>query len=148
MLNIARMSTMDMDRRTAIAVGLTGASAVLLGAKPSIAATEAKGEEIAPGVHWRVLGEAPSPVQGFEKVRWEELTWQPGAKFGPTTMKVPMICEIIQGPLEQVIEGQAGPKTLETGATYACHVGMVETNENKGTDVPVMRIIRLMPPEG
>lgn len=138
---------MDMDRRTAIAFGLTGASAVLLGVKPGLAATGAEGEELAPGVHWRVLAEAPSPVHGFAKVRWEELTWQPGAKFGPTTMKVPMICEIIKGPLGQDIEGQGGPKTLDTGATYACHVGMVETNENKGSEVAVMRIIRLMPPE-
>ena len=52
-----------------------------------------------------------------------------------------------QRALGQDIEGHGGPKTLETGATYACHVGMVETNENKGAEVAVMRIIRLMPPE-
>jgi hypothetical protein len=77
---------MDVDRRTAIALSLTGAAA-LLGPKPSVAATQAQGEEIAPGVHYRMLGEAASPIPGFEKVTWEEVTWQPGAKFGPSTMK-------------------------------------------------------------
>ena len=140
---------MDLDRRTAIALGLTGASAVLLGAKPAMAAAEIQGEELEPGVHWRVLNEVDSPVPGFAKVRWDHMTWQPGAKFGPSTMKHPMICEIIAGPLESHVEGHGEPKdiTLETGANYVCHVGMIETNVNKGTEVAVMRIVHLIPPE-
>jgi hypothetical protein len=69
---------MDIDRRTAIAVGLAGASAasaLLLGVKPSLAATETQGEEIAPSVHYLLLGEVQSPIEEFVKVSWEEITW-------------------------------------------------------------------------
>ena len=77
----------------------------MLSVKPNmVAAYSEKGEEIAPGVHWKALKEVLSPVQGFATVRWEEITWQPGAKFGPITMKEPMFCEIITGSLDQEIE--------------------------------------------
>ena len=43
-----------LDRRTALVLGLSGASALVLGAKPNmVAAYSEKGEEIAPGVHWK-----------------------------------------------------------------------------------------------
>jgi hypothetical protein len=59
-------------------------------------------------------------------------------------MKNPMICEITGGPLEQHIEGQP-PTTLQPGDTYVCHIGMVETDENKGTVPTTMRVIDLLP---
>ena len=130
---------MEIDRRTALALGLTGASALLLST-----ARNASAEEVAPGVQLRVLKEMPADIPGFGKVRWREITWQPGAKFGPNTMKNPMICEIAGGPLEQHIEGQT-PRTLQPGDTYICHVGMVETDENKGTVPSTMRVIDLLP---
>jgi hypothetical protein len=133
---------MELDRRTALALGLTGASALLLNTASNALAEEVK--EVAPGVQLRVLKEMPADIPGFGKVRWRELTWQPGAKFGPNTMNNPMICEITGGPLEQYIEGQA-PTTLQPGDTYICHVGMVETDENKGAVPSIMRIIDLLP---
>ena len=133
---------MDTDRRTALVMGLTGASALLLGA--TRAATAQDATEVAPGVQLRVLKEIPVQFSGYSKVRWREITWQPGAKFGPNTMKNPMICEITGGPLEQHIEGQP-PTTLQPGDTYVCHVGMVETDENKGTVPTTMRVIDLLP---
>jgi hypothetical protein len=137
-----REKTMEMDRRTVLALGLTGASALLLGATREAAAEEVK--ELAPGVQMRVLKEVPAQIAGFGKVRWREITWQPGAKLGPTTMKNPMICEITNGPLQQHIEGQA-PTTLQPGDTYVCHIGMVETEENNGTVPSIMRVIDLLP---
>jgi hypothetical protein len=133
---------MEIDRRTALAMGLTGASALLLSTTRNASAEEAK--EVAPGVHLRVLKEIPADIPGFGKVRWREITWQPGSKFGPNTMKNAMICEITGGPLEQYIEGQA-PTTLQPGDTYVCHIGMVETDENKGTVPSTMRVIDLLP---
>ena len=63
----------------------------------------------------------------------------------PVILRVP----IIAGPLESHVEGHGEPMdtTLETGANYLCHVGMVETNINEGTEVAVMRIVHLIPPE-
>lgn len=133
---------MDTDRRTALVMGLTGASALFLGAPRAATAQEAK--EVAPGVALRELKEIPVEFPGYSKVRWREITWQPGAKFGPNTMKNPMICEITGGPLEQHIEGQQ-PTTLQPGDTYVCYVGMVETDENKGTVPSTMRVIDLLP---
>jgi hypothetical protein len=123
-------------------MGLTAASALLLGATGEAIAEDAK--EVAPGVTLRQLKEIPVKIAGYSKVRWREITWQPGAKFGPNTMKNPMICEITGGPLEQHIEGQPAT-TLQPGDTYVCHTGMVETDENKGTVPSTMRVIDLLP---
>jgi hypothetical protein len=146
---------MDIDRRTAIAVGLTGASAasaLLLGVRPSLAATETQGEEIAPGVRYLLLGEVQSPIEEFVKVSWEEITWQPGAKLGPETMKNPMMCEIMAGELQstrgasgRAHGGNAQLMPVKAGYTFACKAGMVENNENKGTEVAVMRRVNLLP---
>jgi hypothetical protein len=133
---------MDTDRRTALVVGLTGASAFLLGITREATAQNAK--EVAPGVQVREVKEMPVEIPGYGKVRWREITWQPGAKFGPNTMKNPMICEITGGPLEQHIEGQPAT-TLQPGDTYVCQTGMVETDENKGTVPSTMRVIDLLP---
>ena len=132
---------MDIDRRTALALGLAGASTLLLATKREASAEEAK--EIAPGVTLRVLKETPSDIPGFSKVRWREVTWQPGAKLGPITMKNAMICEITGGPLEQHVEGMA-VKVLQPGDTYLCHIGMIETDINTGTGPSTMRVIDLL----
>ena len=134
-------ATMATDRRTALVIGLAGLSTLVLGAKSRAVAEEAK--EIAPGVHMKVLKESPSEIPGFSKVRWREITWQPGAKLGPITMKNAMICEITGGPLEQSIEGM-DVKVLQPGDTYICHVGMVETDVNRGTGPSTMRVIDLL----
>jgi len=133
---------MDVDRRTALILGLTGVSTLLLDATHSAVAEDVK--ELAPGVQMKVLKEVPAQISGFGTVRWREITWQPGAKLGPTTMKNPMICEITGGPLEQRIEGEA-PIQRQPGYTYVCHVGMVETDANKGTVPSIMRVIDLLP---
>lgn len=132
----------ELDRRTAIVLGLTGISALLLGTRSAVAAAEVK--EIAPGVTMKILNEVPVEIPGFVKVRWREITWAPGAKLGATTMKNVMFCQIKGGPLEQYVEGQA-PKTLQPDDTFACHVGMVEADENKGTVPSVMLVVDLLP---
>jgi hypothetical protein len=121
-------------------LGLTGAS-LLLGTARDALAEDAK--EVAPGVTLREGKEIPVEIPGYSKVRWREITWQPGAKFGPNTMKNVMICDMSGGPLEQTIEGQA-PMTLQPGDTYVCHIGMVETDENKGTVPSTMHVIDLL----
>lgn len=130
-----------LDRRTALILGLSGISAVLLGATSAATAEDIK--EIAPGVKMRILKEVPVEIPGFGKVRWREITFAPGAKFGPITMKNVMFCRISGGPLEQYVDGQA-PKTLQPDDSYVCHVGMVETDENKGTVPSVMHVVDLL----
>lgn len=132
---------MNVDRRTALVVGLAGASALLFSAPQAVLAADTK--EVAPGVTLKVLKKMPSDIPGFANIQWREITWQPGAKLGPITMKNAMICEISGGTLEQTIEGMK-TKTLQPGDTYLCHVGMVETDTNKGTTPTTMRVIDLL----
>jgi hypothetical protein len=132
---------MNVDRRTALVVGLAGASALLFSAPQAVLAADTK--EIAPGVTLKVLKKMPSDIPGFANIQWREITWQPGAKLGPIAMKNAMICEISGGPLEQTIEGME-TKTLQPGDTYLCHVGMVETDTNNGTTPTTMRVIDLL----
>lgn len=132
---------MNVDRRTALVVGLAGASALLFSAPQAVLAADTK--EVAPGVTLKVLKKMPSDIPGFANIQWREITWQPGAKLGPITMKNVMICEISGGTLEQTIEGME-TKTLQPGDTYLCHVGMVETDTNKGTTPTTMRVIDLL----
>ena len=132
---------MSVDRRVALVVGLAGASALLL--KTPWEAMAADATEIAPGVTLKVIKEMPSDIPGFPQIRWRVITWQPGAKLGPTTMKNAMICEIAGGTLEQTVEGM-GTKTLQPGDTYLCHTGMVETDINNGTTPTDMRVIDLL----
>ena len=132
---------MNVDRRTALVVGLAGASTLLLRTSPEAIAADAT--EVAPGVTLKVIKEMPSEIPGFPKIQWRKITWQPGAKLGPITMKNAMICEIAGGTLEQTIEGM-GTKTLQPGDTYLCHVGMVETDVNNGATPTVMHIIDLL----
>jgi hypothetical protein len=56
-----------------------------------------------------------------------------------------MMCEMTAGELESVHGGSAEPKTIKAGYVFACEVGMIEQNVNKGTEVAVMRIVNLMP---
>ena len=114
---------------------------MLFSAPQAVLAADTK--EVAPGVTLKVLKKIPSGIPGFANIQWREITWQPGAKFGPTTMKNAMICEISGGTLEQIIEGM-GTKTLQPGDTYLCHVGMVETDTNKGMTPTTMRVIDLL----
>jgi hypothetical protein len=51
--NLTWEEVMDVDRRTALVVGLAGASALLLRTPPSAMAADAK--EVAPGVTLKVL---------------------------------------------------------------------------------------------
>lgn len=132
---------MNVDRRSALVVGLAGASALLFSAPQAVLAADTK--EVAPGVTLKVLKKMPSDIPGFANIQWREITWQPGAKLGPITMKNVMICEISGGTLEQAIEGME-TKTLQPGDTYLCHVGMVETDTNKGTTPTTMRVIDLL----
>jgi hypothetical protein len=132
---------MNVDRRTALVVGLAGASALLVRTPQEAMAADAT--EIAPGVTLKVIKQMPSDIPGFPKIKWREITWQPGAKFGPTTMTNAMICEIAGGTLEQTTEGM-GTKTLQPGDTYLCHIGMVETDVNNGATPTQMRVIDLL----
>ena len=86
-----------------------------------------------------------APVPGaYSKATLMEITWQPGAKFGPDTSKAVDICEIQGAPLYVEIKGME-PFTLQPGDIYFCPINQTETDTNKSDKPCVMRIIELEP---
>ena len=69
----------QVDRRSALAIGLAAASAVMV--KPAAAqTTDYKDTTVAPGVVNRVYSEGPSIISGFKTVSLRDIIIQPGSK--------------------------------------------------------------------
>ena len=136
---------LEIDRRATILLGVSGAAALFGGGSLALA-EDAKVEELAPGVTLKTFREVDpiGPVPGYKKALLMELTFQPGAKFGPDTSKTVDICEISGAPLYVEIEGKE-PFTLDPGDIYFCPVGNIETDTNKSDKPSIMRIIELVP---
>jgi hypothetical protein len=126
----------NVDRRTALLLGLAGASALVLGTGDSIPAGEATGMDI------KVIKEAASMIPGFPKVRLREATYQPGGQ-SKNTMQNPMVCECSQSSLEVTQDGKTF--TARQGDIWTCDKGTVEENANNGNTVAVMRVFDLLP---
>ncbi len=135
----------ECDRRSILLLGAAGAAALFAGA-PLAEAEEAQVTELAPGVTLKTLKEVDpvGPISGYSKARLMEITFQPGAKFGPDTSKTVDICEIQGAALYVEIDGKE-PFTLQPGDIYACPVGNTETDTNKSDKPCIMRIIELQP---
>ena len=130
----------EFDRRTVLMLG-AGAMA-LFGGAPEAQGAEMK--ELAPGVTIKTLREVDSTIPGFSKARLHEITFRPGSKFGPQTLKTVNVCEIRNAPLNVSIKGQR-PFTLQPGDIYACPVGWVETDTNTSNKPSIMRVVELQP---
>ena len=132
----------DIDRRTALGVGLAAAAALIV--DPHRTAEAAVGDEtkLAEGVVVKILGEGPSIIPGFAKVRLREATMQPGSSFPLTAMMNSMICHTLQGEMEIDHGGQKF--TAKKDHVWTCTKGMSEGASNKGSTVAIMRISDLL----
>ena len=134
----------NVDRRSAVALGLAAASAAMV--KPAAAQTAGspgvKETSPAPGVVIRAYGEERSLIPGFTKVAMRDVILQPGAKTGEQTeMMNAMVCHIAEGELRIVQDG----KTLTGKKNYAwtCNKGTKEHVVNDSNAVAIMRITDL-----
>jgi quercetin dioxygenase-like cupin family protein len=111
---------------------------------PTALTAQAVGEsrEIAPGVVRKNLGEYPSNVPGFEKVRIVEDTVQPGATVGPLSMPVPMFCTALKGEATLILDGKE--QQLKTGDSYVCAEGQKGQLKNTGSEPYVERMHHLL----
>ncbi len=131
-----------IDRRTALGVGLGVVTALI--ADPCSTALAAIGDEtkLAEGVIVKTLGEGPSIIPGFPKVRLREVTMQPGSSFPLTPMMNSMICHTVQGEME--IDHGSEKFTAKKDHVWSCTKGMSEGASNKGSTVAIMRISDLL----
>lgn len=139
-------NSVDRERRAALLLGMAGLSAAALGPGHEAFAQQAatgQATEVAPGVTRRVVAEIPSVVPGFAKVILAEVTWQPGAKAGPSTMTDALICEMSAGTLDETKNNRPVP-WRKAGDVWTCAVGDVDIDVNNGTVPATMRIFSLV----
>lgn len=91
----------------------------------------------------RVFAEVASQAPVSSKLRLEEIRLQPGATLDVETVKTALICEMAQGQIETVIDGET--VTHGTGDVWACPVTRVSAPHiNTGPAPAKMRIVHLI----
>lgn len=136
----------DIDRRTALGLGLAAVSIPAIAINPAAADTTAgtKDKELGPGVVERMYGQVPSMIPGFKTVQLRDIIYQPKSHFAsPQPMPQPMVCHIVEGELRIIQDGKEmkAPKNF----VYTCNTGMKEEDFNEGSVVAIMRVYDLMP---
>src|SRR5437667_5807740 len=132
----------QVDRRSALAIGLAAASAAMV--KPAAAqTTDYKDTTVAPGVVNRVYGDGPSIIPGFKTVSLREVIVQPGSKTPENqVMMDAMVCHITEGELRLVQDGK--PFTANKNFVWTCNKDTIEHAANDVTVLAIMRITDLM----
>jgi quercetin dioxygenase-like cupin family protein len=135
----------DMDRRSALTLGLVGAASVL--ALPISAGAQTysptEGKELAPGVRQVDLGERVSLIPAYKKVRLRDIVIQPGAQTPEREMMNDMVCHLTEGEL--AVRQNENQFTVKKGDVWTCAKGVnTEGTQNKGNAVVIMRIADLL----
>jgi quercetin dioxygenase-like cupin family protein len=137
----------DMNRRSAMALGLTAAAAtpLLALATPAAAAMYGpeEGKEYHPGVRVVMLGKRDSMIPAYKTVQLSDTVFQPGSTWPDEPMPNDMVCTVIEGELE-IRQGDM-TFTCKPGDVYSCGKDTHEEATNKGTVAAVMRVIDLLP---
>src|SRR5713101_5562551 len=107
-----------IDRRTALGLGLGAATALIADQRSTALAAIGDETKIAEGVTAKILGEGPSIIPGFAKVRLRDITMQPGSSFAPRPMMNSMICHTLQGEME--IDQGARKFTAKKDYVWTC----------------------------
>jgi hypothetical protein len=138
----------DIDRRSALALGLTAAAMPLIAwATPAAAETygPTEGKEVSPGVRVVALGERASMIPAYAMVKLRDVVIQPGAKTGSAEniMKNDMLCHLTEGELSVVQNKNSF--AVKKGDVWTCAKGIsTEGTQNTGKAVAIMRVIDLM----
>ena len=135
---------LDIDRRSALAIGIAGLSGLVL---PEQAAAQTygpnEGKELTQGVRQVDLGERESLIPAYKKVRLRDIVLQPGAKTPDNAMMNDMLCHMTEGDLAVVQNDKQF--TVKKGDVWTCAKGITtEGTQNKGNAVAIMRIIDLL----
>lgn len=131
-----------VDRRSAVALGLAAASAVMM--KPAAGqGTDYKDATPWPGVVVRTYGATtPSLIPGFKTVSMRDVIMQPGSKTMGPPMENAMVCHITEGELK--IDQEGKPFTAKKNFVWTCNKNTKEQASNVTNAVAIMRITDLM----
>ncbi len=133
----------NVDRRSALALGLAAASAAIV--KPAAAqapdALAGKDTSPWPGVVVRAYGESPAMIPGFKTVSMRDIIMQPGSKTAGPPMPNPMVCHILEGEMRLEQDGKSF--TAKKNFAWTCNKGTKEIAFNDSRAVAIMRITDL-----
>jgi quercetin dioxygenase-like cupin family protein len=137
----------NMNRRSAVALGLTAAAGIPLAglATPAAAAMYGpdEGKEYHPGVRVIMLGKSDSMIPAYKTIQLSDTVFQPGSTWPDEPMPNDMVCTVIEGELEIT---QGDKKFIcKNGEVYSCGKDTHEAATNKGTVAAIMRVIDLLP---
>ena len=137
----------NVNRRSAMALGLTAAAATPLLALATPARAKeygpTEGKEIAPGVRVVEVGEGNADIPAYKSIKIIDIVFQPGAVAPATVMDNDMVCTIISG--EFMIKKVDKEFALKEGDMYTCSKGKTDMATNTSTVVGVHRIAILIP---
>jgi hypothetical protein len=141
----------DLNRRSAMALGLTVAAATPLVALATPAGAAEivpsygpnDGEEIAPGVRLVEVGTWDSDMTGIKSVQVLDAVFQPGAADKESVMDNDMICFITAG--EFTIKKADKEFNVKKGEYYTCGKGKTDHATNISKEVGIHRITILIP---
>jgi hypothetical protein len=138
----------DIDRRSAMSLGLTLAVATPLVALATPAAAAMygpeDGKEIMPGLRQVMIGEYPATFGGYAKVVVSDYIYAPGMAEPSSAMPNDMICQMMEGELLTKLRDEA-PSVSKVGRIWTCAKDALEQNTNQSDAIAVMRTIDLLP---
>lgn len=134
----------EIQRRSVFALGGAAAAAALLSPRAASARIYApdEGKELAPGVRVIELSERDAIIPGYKTVKMVDVVFQPGSHLPQEVMENDWVCNITQGELRVVLNGEE--LGLKTDDVYTCAKGATEEGWNDGDEVAVMRAIGLI----
>ncbi|MDX8528493.1 hypothetical protein RFM68_28845 [Mesorhizobium sp. MSK_1335] len=136
-----------MNRRSAIAFGVTAATVAPLFATATFAKTKKygpnEGKEIAPGVRVVEVGTGNSDIPAYKSISIVDVVFQPGAHAPQSVMDTDMVCTITSGAF--TIKKADKEFKLKEGDMYTCSKGKTDEATNTSKEVGVHRIAVLVP---
>jgi quercetin dioxygenase-like cupin family protein len=132
-----------INRRTVLALGAAAAAPLTLSTRG--AATERygpdEGMELLPGVRQVDLDEREAIIPGYARVSMRDIIIEPGAEIPVHPMENDMVCHILEGELEVVLNGQEF--IVPQDGVYTCAEGSEEGATNATESVAIMRVTDL-----
>jgi quercetin dioxygenase-like cupin family protein len=89
------------------------------------------------------LSQRDAIIPGYKTVKMVDVVFQPGSHAPQEVMENDWVCNMTEGELRVVLNGQEF--RLKTDDVYSCAKGATEEDRNDGDSVAVMRAIGLIP---